>query len=102
MTTENLVYDKGFLMSHSPSTYKIPNVQDTPRIFNVDLVENTGNTKNVGGSKAVGEPPLLLATCVWTAIQDALNAVRPPDAPVRLPVPATLETILHLLPEPSA
>ena len=102
VTTENLVYDKGFLMSHSPSTYKIPNVQDTPRIFNVDLVENTGNTKNVGGSKAVGEPPLLLATCVWTAIQDALNAVRPPDAPVRLPVPATLETILHLLPEPSA
>jgi len=61
-TTENLVYDdKGSLLSHSPSTYKIPSIQDTPRVFDVKLVENLGNGKNVRGTKAVGEPPLLLS-----------------------------------------
>ena len=74
VTTENLVYNKeGFLLSHSPSTYKIPSIQDTPRAINVRLAHNDGNVVNVRGTKAVGEPPLLLALSVWTAVKDALR-----------------------------
>ena len=92
VTTENLFYnERGALVSHSPSTYKIPNTQDTPRVFNVDLMENLANSRNVGGSKAVGEPPLLLAVSVWAAIKDALHSGNKPKS---LPIPATLEQIL--------
>ena len=97
VTTENLYYDKkGKLLSHSPSTYKIPNIQDTPRVFNVELLENLGNTKNIRGTKAVGEPPLLLAIGVWTAISDALSQL--PDYSESYPelqIPATQEVCLR-------
>lgn len=94
-TTENLVYDdKGALLSHSPSTYKIPSIQDTPRAFDVRLVENHGNPKNVRGTKAVGEPPLLLALSVWTAVKDALHHLAPSDRALSLPLPMTHERIL--------
>jgi xanthine dehydrogenase large subunit len=77
VTTEHLVYnDNGLLVSHSPSTYKIPSVQDTPRIFNVDFIVNQGNTVNVRATKATGEPPLLLAISVWTAVRDAIASAR--------------------------
>jgi xanthine dehydrogenase large subunit len=95
VTSEHLVYDdKGLLLSHAPSTYKIPNVQDTPRVFHVELLENPHNTKNVRGSKAVGEPPLLLGLSVWAAIKDALGYVAPTGQAVSMPIPATLERIL--------
>ena len=97
MTTENLVYnDDGLLLSHSPSTYKIPNTQDTPRIFNVDLVHNDGNTVNVRGTKASGEPPLLLAISVWTAVRDAVMAFRGHEI-VPIAIPATSERVLRAL-----
>ncbi len=103
VTTEKLHYENGFLVSHSPSTYKIPNIQDTPRVFNVDLIENLGNTKNIGGSKAVGEPPLLLGVSVWTAVKDALHQSERfcgSKEPVALRLPATHEEIFtHLYPE---
>lgn len=74
VTSEELVYDKGRkLLSHSPTTYKIPNVQDTPRVFKIDFIENLENHVNVHGSKAVGEPPLLLGISVWTAVKNALS-----------------------------
>lgn len=96
MSTENLFYSKeGKLLSHSPSTYKIPSVHDIPRSFNVRLLENKGNTVNVRGTKAVGEPPLLLAISVWTAAQNALCAL--PEYENTYPemrVPATAERIL--------
>src|SRR5205085_12472682 len=57
-TTEELRYsEKGALLSHSPTTYKIPSIGDIPEAFNVDFVVNESNTKNVKGSKATGEPP---------------------------------------------
>lgn len=97
MTTENLVYNShGLLVTHSPSTYKIPSIQDTPRIFNVDLVHNDDNIVNVRGTKAVGEPPLLLAISVWTAIRDAVMSVRSNEI-VPLGVPATSEKILRAM-----
>lgn len=74
VTSEKLFYNKdGKLLSHSPTTYKIPNIQDTPRIFNVDFIENHENRQNVHRSKAVGEPPFLLGISVWTALKDALK-----------------------------
>lgn len=107
VTTENLFYSpEGKLISHSPSTYKIPSVQDTPRVFNVDLMENLGNTKSVRGSKAVGEPPLLLALSVWTAAKDAIASARASHSgsdsgvgalPPRIKIPATNEEILLAL-----
>jgi xanthine dehydrogenase large subunit len=101
VTTENLVYDdNGKLLSHSPSTYKIPNVQDTPRVFNADLIFNHGNTVNVRGSKASGEPPLLLSLSVWTAVRDAIMSARNRSTTekvqlVPLAIPATAERVLR-------
>ncbi|WP_374027394.1 xanthine dehydrogenase molybdopterin binding subunit [Bdellovibrio bacteriovorus] len=75
VTSEKLFHNKeGKLLSHSPTTYKIPNVQDTPRVFNVEFIENHENRENVHRSKAVGEPPFLLGISVWTALKDAANA----------------------------
>ena len=100
MTTEKLFYSpKGLLVSHSPSTYKIPNVQDTPRVFNVKLEANMDNHSNVRGTKAAGEPPLLLAISVWTAIHDALKGLSQfAKSPLpRMELPATREEILRVL-----
>lgn len=99
VTTEKLFYSRdGLLISHSPSTYKIPNIQDTPRTFNLNLVPNTENYANVRGTKAVGEPPLLLALSVWTAIQDALKQLpQYRDHYPRISIPATQERILRTI-----
>ncbi len=98
-TTENLVYDQqGLLLSHAPSTYKIPNVQDTPRVFNIGLLKNYENYANVRGTKAVGEPPLLLAVSAWTAINDALRHLPQYRATYpRIRIPATAENILRAI-----
>jgi xanthine dehydrogenase large subunit len=102
VTNENLFYnDQGLLLSHAPSTYKIPNIQDTPRRFQIQLHENEKNYANVRGTKAVGEPPLLLAISVWTAIQNALTYLPQYKTEYpRLKIPATNEEILrHISPE---
>lgn len=97
VTTENLVYNEnGFLLSHSPSTYKIPSIQDTPRVFNANLIHNEGNTVNVKSTKAVGEPPLLLCLSVWTAIRDAVMSYRNEEI-IPMAIPATSERILRAL-----
>lgn len=102
VTTEKLVYDaKGVLLSHSPTTYKIPNIQDTPRIFNVALLENSINPLNVNGSNAVGEPPLLLGVSVWCAIKTAIAGLQP-DQIINLQLPATAEEILMAMERTSA
>lgn len=96
VTTENLFYSlKGQLLSHSPTTYKIPNIQDTPRIFNVAFIENDTNIENVKRSKAVGEPPFLLAISVWTAIKHAISfRAAASGKQIQLQSPATTERIL--------
>jgi xanthine dehydrogenase large subunit len=99
VTTEKLYYTgDGALLSHAPSTYKIPNIQDTPRDFRIELISNEENRANVRGTKAVGEPPLLLALSVWTAIADAVRFA--PEAECRLPqleIPATQEECLRAM-----
>ncbi|MDK2973433.1 MAG: xanthine dehydrogenase large subunit [Candidatus Sumerlaeota bacterium] len=102
VTTEQLVYSpKGNLLSHSPTTYKIPGIDDVPRTFNVAYLDNDRNAHNVHASKAVGEPPLLLGISVWAAVKDALAGA----APGRLSglnLPATGEEILRCLTELAA
>jgi xanthine dehydrogenase large subunit len=102
VTTENLFYnDQGLLLSHAPSTYKIPNVQDTPREFTIKLLENDENYANVRGTKAVGEPPLLLALSAWTAINNALTYLpRYIASYPEIRIPATSENVLRaIMPE---
>jgi len=94
VTTEELKYDaEGRLLSHSPTTYKIPNVSDLPGVFHVNYLENSDNHVSLKRSKAVGEPPLLLGLCVWAAVKNALSYAAGSSVP-RLNLPATNEEIL--------
>jgi len=100
LTTEQLVWnDKGYLSTHAPSTYKIPATGDIPEHFRVDLWPEPNREDNVFGSKAVGEPPFMLAISVYEALRAAVAAVDPDGhAPVRLTAPATAENVLSALP----
>ena len=94
LTAEELKWnDLGVLLTHSPDTYKIPSVGDTPQIFNVALLKNATQKSVVHGSKAVGEPPLMLAISVREAIRDAVAAFGSGKAEVPLASPATCEAI---------
>jgi len=98
LTTEDLRYSAGGeLLAHSPTTYKIPNINDLPEIFNVDWIE-VDNPVNVANSKAVGEPPLLMAISAWCAVKHALGFLSNGDVP-KLRVPATCEEILMRITE---
>lgn len=93
LTTEELVWDdSGRLRTHAPSTYKIPACADRPRIFNVALWPEANREETIYRSKAVGEPPLMLANSVLMALSAACAACGPhyPD----LRAPATPEAIL--------
>jgi xanthine dehydrogenase large subunit len=99
VTTECLVYsEKGELLSHSPTTYKVPNVSDVPSEFHVDFFDNPSNVHNLYGSKAVGEPPLMLGIAVWAAVKQALASIATARVPA-LRLPATGEEILRCLTE---
>jgi xanthine dehydrogenase molybdopterin-binding subunit B len=94
LTTEELKWDdQGRLLTHSPDTYKLPAVGDMPQIFNVTLLKNAAQKSVVHGSKAVGEPPLMLAISAREAIRDAVAAFGTAGGEVRLASPATCEAI---------
>ena len=94
LTTEELVFDtEGRLRTHAPSTYKIPTAGDVPADFRVALFDNENREDTIGRSKAVGEPPLMLAISVFCAIADAIHSVAP-GVLVPLDAPATPEEIL--------
>ena len=106
LTTEQLVWnDKGYLSTHAPSTYKIPATGDIPAHFKVDLWPEPNREDNVFGSKAVGEPPFMLAISVFEALRDAVAQARSATSPVRgehggvveLTAPATAENVLKAL-----
>ncbi len=96
LTCEELWWDRqGRLKTAGPSTYKIPGSRDAPAIFNVKMLDNAPSKEaTIFRSKAVGEPPLMLATAVWTALKDAIAATGDGRTPVRLDAPATPERIL--------
>ncbi len=94
LTAEELLWnDKGVLLTHSPDTYKIPSIGDAPREFNVNFLKNATQKSVVHGSKAVGEPPLMLAISVREAIRDAVAAFGCGNGEVALASPATSEAI---------
>ena len=95
LTNEELVYDdKGKLQTHAPSTYKIPACSDRPKQLHIDLYESGGNPSDtIYRSKAVGEPPIMLAMSVHSAIRQALQSQG--DNVVDLQAPATAEEILR-------
>jgi xanthine dehydrogenase large subunit len=97
LTTEQLVWDgKGHLATHAPSTYKIPATGDVPEHFHIELWPEPNREDNVFGSKAVGEPPFMLAISVWEALRDAAAAARAGKA-IRMDAPATAENVLRAL-----
>jgi xanthine dehydrogenase large subunit len=100
LTTEQLVWNnKGYLSTHAPSTYKIPATGDIPEHFKVDLWPEPNREDNVFGSKAVGEPPFMLAVSVFEALRAAAAAVDPDGRdPVHMTAPATAENVLAALP----
>ena len=83
----------GKLLTHSASTYQIPAFSDAPIEFNVTLLPKAAQPNVIHGSKAVGEPPLMLAFSVREAIRDAVSAYGKPGGEVRLASPATGEAI---------
>ena len=96
LTTEELWWDDaGRLRTHAPSTYKIPLASDRPRVFNVALADWSRNReRTIRRSKAVGEPPFMLAVSVLEAISMAVASVADYRACPRLDTPATPERVL--------
>jgi len=84
----------GELTTHSPSTYKIPAVNDMPEKFNVEIYKNLNKENVVNKSKTTGEPPLMLAMSVFFAIKDAIASVGNYEIMPELNAPATPEAIL--------
>jgi len=99
LTTEELVFDgKGNLRTHAPSTYKIPTCSDRPGIFNMSLYKAGENVEDsIHKSKAVGEPPFMLAISTFNAIADAISSTADYRLYPELDAPATPENILKAL-----
>ena len=97
LTGEELWWDPaGTLMTHSPSTYKIPACSDWPRVCNVELVDwGRNREETIYRSKAVGEPPLMLAISVFHALKDAVAALGGGQVQGALHAPATPEQVLN-------
>uniref|UniRef100_A0A673BMR0 Xanthine dehydrogenase/oxidase n=1 Tax=Sphaeramia orbicularis TaxID=375764 RepID=A0A673BMR0_9TELE len=96
-TLEELHYSpKGVLLTRGPGSYKIPAFGDIPSHLTVSLLRDAPNAKAIFNSKAVGEPPLFLASSVFFAIKDAVSAARSEvglSGPFRLDSPASAERI---------
>ncbi len=94
-TTEEMKWDNdGNQLTHSPDTYKIPTVNDIPRDFRVEILKDVPNPGTIRKSKAVGEPPFMLAFSVWLAIKDAISSVGNHEKEPDFTLPATYEVIL--------
>jgi len=104
LTGEELVWQAddgspraGLLLTHAPSTYKIPTANDTPAVFVTELYDGPSRADTVHRSKAVGEPPLLLPISVLLAIRDAVSAAGGHRVDPPLDAPATPEAVLKAL-----
>ena len=92
LTCEELLWDEqGRLASNSPANYKIPTADMCPEEFNVTLYGQANHAETIHRSKAVGEPPLMLAISAWSALRQAAAAAG--SKLPRLPVPATPEAV---------
>jgi xanthine dehydrogenase molybdopterin-binding subunit B len=99
LTSEELKWDaNGRLLTHSASTYQIPAISDAPMEFNVTLLPHAAQDGVIHGSKAVGEPPLMLAISVREAIRDAIAAFGG-TGELKLASPATAEAVFLAIEE---
>jgi xanthine dehydrogenase large subunit len=104
LTMEELVWHPadgspraGALLTHAPSTYKIPTANDCPPVFNTRLFDQPNRVDSIHRSKAVGEPPLLLSFSVFFALRDAISAAGGHRVDPPLQAPATSESILRAI-----
>lgn len=99
LTTEVVEWDaKGRLLNHSPATYKVPTASDRPKRMRIDLWDGENVKPTIHRSKAVGEPPLMLANSVFCAISAAIAATAPEVRELpKLDAPATPEAVLRAL-----
>ncbi len=100
LTGEDLRWDDdGALLTHGASTYLVPTIGDAPARFRVSLLPRAAQEGVIHGSKAVGEPPFMLAISVREAIRDAVAAFDPAghEEEVRLAIPATPEAVLRAI-----
>jgi xanthine dehydrogenase large subunit len=99
LTSEELWWNaRGELQTHAPSTYKIPTARDWPMQATVRLFSSEPNREDtIYRSKAVGEPPLMLAMSVFHAIRDAIASLGPPGSVPELVAPATPEAVLRAI-----
>lgn len=99
LTCEELWWDdKGRLRTIGPSTYKIPGSRDVPPTFNVSILDGAPNAEEtVFRSKAVGEPPLMLAVSVWLALRNAVASCGRAGLSPDLRTPATPEAVLDAI-----
>jgi len=97
LTTEELVFDDaGNLKTHAPSTYKIPTIGDRPKTMNIEIWDKGRNREEtIYRSKAVGEPPFMLANSVYCALADAVSASADYKSRATLNAPCTPEEILR-------
>ncbi len=110
LTMEELVWDdQGRLRTHAPSTYKIPTISEIPEAFHLTLLERAAQDGTIYGSKAVGEPPFMLAFSVREAIRAAVAAFGNYPSSVPLAAPATpeatllaIESVRETAPQPEA
>jgi xanthine dehydrogenase large subunit len=94
LTTEELLWNEaGRLIANSPANYKIPTAYDVPADFNVALFNRANHKPTIHRSKAVGEPPLMLAISVWCALRDACASVADYAFTPQLNSPATFEQV---------
>ncbi|WP_254206393.1 xanthine dehydrogenase molybdopterin binding subunit [Nocardia alni] len=99
LTLEDMRWDtgdgpgRGRLLTQAASTYKLPSFSEMPEVFNVELLTNATEEGAVYGSKAVGEPPLMLAFSVREALRAAAAAFGPGGVSVELGAPATPEAV---------
>ncbi|MEZ4221658.1 MAG: xanthine dehydrogenase molybdopterin binding subunit [Polyangiaceae bacterium] len=97
LTLEELVWDDaGRLATRGLSTYKLPGLGECPEVFNVRLLDKADEPTVVYGSKAVGEPPFMLALSVREALRDAVAAFGR-GGRVQLPSPATPEAVFFAI-----
>lgn len=98
LTMEELVFSgRGDVLTHAPSTYKIPCASDRPDVLNIDLFDNENREDTIFKSKAVGEPPLMLAISVHSALAHAVSSFSPAGRWPDLDAPATAEEILRTI-----
>ncbi|MEZ4241057.1 MAG: xanthine dehydrogenase molybdopterin binding subunit [Myxococcota bacterium] len=101
LTGEDVLYGPdGAVRTLGPSTYKVPAAGDVPLDLRVELLPDAAQPGTIGGSKAVGEPPFMLAIAVWNALRDAVRAAGRPEP--ELARPATPEALLRALTRPAA